>query len=55
MDVIPALLAGNAVVHKPDNQTALSSLWARALLQELGLPADLWQVVLGRSKVVGTP
>ncbi|MGW6099453.1 succinic semialdehyde dehydrogenase [Streptomyces sp. NPDC055157] len=55
MDVIPALLAGNAVVHKPDNQTALSSLWPRALLQELGLPADLWQVVLGRSKVVGEP
>ncbi|MFF1738485.1 succinic semialdehyde dehydrogenase [Streptomyces mirabilis] len=55
MDVIPALLAGNAVVHKPDNQTALSSLWPRALLQELGLPADLWQVVLGRSNVVGEP
>ncbi|MFD9514221.1 succinic semialdehyde dehydrogenase [Streptomyces mirabilis] len=55
MDVIPALLAGNAVVHKPDNQTALSSLWPRALLQELGLPAGLWQVVLGRSNVVGEP
>ena len=27
-DSIPALLAGNAVVQKPDNQTALTALWA---------------------------
>lgn len=53
MDVVPALLAGNAVVHKPDNQTALSSLWPRALLIEAGLPADLWQVVLGDPAVIG--
>ncbi len=53
MDVVPALLAGNAVVHKPDNQTALSSLWPRALLIEAGLPADLWQVVLGEPAEIG--
>ncbi len=55
MDVVPALLAGNAVVHKPDSQTALSSLWPRMLLTELGLPADLWQVVLGDPAEIGGP
>ena len=53
MDVVPALLAGNAVVHKPDNQTALSSLWPRALLVEAGLPQQLWQVVLGEPGDIG--
>jgi aldehyde dehydrogenase (NAD+)/succinate-semialdehyde dehydrogenase/glutarate-semialdehyde dehydrogenase len=54
VDVIPALIAGNAVVHKPDNQTALSSLWPRALLIEAGLPPELWQVVLGDPAAVGS-
>jgi len=53
MDIIPALLAGNAIVHKPDNQTALSSLWPRALLIEAGLPPELWQVVLGDPAQIG--
>ncbi|MEV0495409.1 succinic semialdehyde dehydrogenase [Streptomyces atratus] len=55
MDVVPALLAGNAVVHKPDSQTVLSSLWPRMLLTELGLPAELWQVVNGDPAEVGRP
>lgn len=54
VDVVPALIAGNAVVHKPDNQTALSSVWPRALLIEAGLPPELWQVVLGDPSVVGS-
>jgi aldehyde dehydrogenase (NAD+)/succinate-semialdehyde dehydrogenase/glutarate-semialdehyde dehydrogenase len=53
LDVIPALLAGNAVVHKPDTQTALSTLWPRLVLEELGLPTGLWQVVLGEPDVIG--
>lgn len=52
-DSIPALLAGNAVVQKPDNQTALTALWALDLAREAGLPADLWQMVLGRGSVIG--
>ncbi|WP_188785203.1 succinic semialdehyde dehydrogenase [Nocardioides phosphati] len=52
-DVIPALLAGNAVVSKADSQTPLTLLWTRALLAEAGLPADLWQVVAGAGSVVG--
>ncbi len=52
-DAIPAFLAGNAVVHKPDTQTAVTALWIRALAVEAGLPADLWQVVVGDGPVVG--
>lgn len=52
-DVAPALLAGNAVVHKPDTQTALTALWARDLLVEAGLPPEMWQVVLGEPDTVG--
>jgi succinate-semialdehyde dehydrogenase/glutarate-semialdehyde dehydrogenase len=54
-DTIPALVAGNAVVQKPDNQTALTALWIRALAVEAGLPPDVWQLVLGRGAEVGEP
>ena len=37
-DAIPALLAGNAVVLRPDQQTALTALRAVELLVEAGLP-----------------
>ena len=37
-DAIPAFIAGNAVVHKPDTQTALTALWVRSLAVEAGLP-----------------
>ena len=52
-DVIPALLAGNAVVSKADSQTALTLLHARDLMSRAGLPTDAWQVVAGRGSVVG--
>lgn len=54
-DALPALIAGNAVVSRPDNQTALTTLWAHELAAEAGLPADLWQIVLGRGADLGTP
>ncbi|GAA3136967.1 succinic semialdehyde dehydrogenase [Streptosporangium carneum] len=54
-DVVPALLAGNAVVHKPDTLTALSTLWAIDLLVSLGMPRDIWQVVLGDPAEIGEP
>ncbi|NKQ53065.1 succinate-semialdehyde dehydrogenase (NADP(+)) [Amycolatopsis sp. K13G38] len=53
MDVLPALVAGNAVVQKPDNQTALSALWLHELAEEAGLPAGLWRIVLGRGSKIG--
>lgn len=52
-DALPALVAGNAVVMKPDTETCLTALWARDLLIEAGLPAEVFQVVLGEGPVVG--
>jgi succinate-semialdehyde dehydrogenase / glutarate-semialdehyde dehydrogenase len=52
-DAIPALLAGNAVVLKPDYQTPLSALSAISLLLEAGVPKDLFLVVMGDGPVVG--
>ncbi|MFF8385804.1 succinic semialdehyde dehydrogenase [Streptomyces kanasensis] len=52
-DALPAFVAGNAVVMKPDTETALTALWARDLLVEAGLPAEVFQVVLGDGPVVG--
>ncbi|MER7763146.1 succinic semialdehyde dehydrogenase [Streptomyces sp. NPDC097619] len=52
-DALPAFVAGNAVVMKPDTETALTALWAKELLIEAGLPAGVFQVVLGEGPVVG--
>ena len=52
-DAVPALMAGNAVVLKPDNKTALSPLYGIQLLEEAGLPAGLFQVVCGEGPEVG--
>ena len=46
-EALPALVAGNAVVLKPDPQTSLTALWAAELLEEAGLPGDLFLVVAG--------
>jgi succinate-semialdehyde dehydrogenase/glutarate-semialdehyde dehydrogenase len=53
MDVIPALLAGNAVVQKADNQTAKTVQLARDLSVQAGIPEDIWQVVHGDATEVG--
>ncbi|QXE35149.1 succinate-semialdehyde dehydrogenase (NADP(+)) [Streptomyces sp. GMY02] len=52
-DALPALAAGNAVVLKPDTQTALTALWGRDLLIEAGLPPEVLHVVLGEGPVIG--
>ncbi|MGW6532184.1 succinic semialdehyde dehydrogenase [Streptomyces venezuelae] len=52
-DALPALAAGNALVMKPDTETCLTALWARDLIIEAGLPAEVFQVVLGEGPVVG--
>src|SRR6202035_5225208 len=52
-DILPALVAGNAVVHKPDSQTVLSGVYLRQLAVQAGLPAELWQVVTGDGPVTG--
>jgi len=52
-DAIPALMAGNGIVLKPDSQTAFIALWARELLVEAGLPESLFQVVVGDGPTIG--
>ena len=52
-DAIPALMAGNAVVLRPDNQSALTALAAVALLEGAGLPEGVLQVALGGGPAVG--
>ncbi|NGO48004.1 succinic semialdehyde dehydrogenase [Streptomyces ureilyticus] len=52
-DALPAFVAGNAVVMKPDTETCLTALWARDLLIEAGLPIEVFQIVIGEGPVVG--
>ncbi len=52
-DLLPALVAGNAVVLKPDSQTPLTALWAADLLQQAGLPEGVLQIVVGPGAEIG--
>ncbi|MFW0793062.1 succinic semialdehyde dehydrogenase [Gordonia sp. CPCC 205515] len=52
-DAVAALLAGNAVVIKPDSQTPYCALALAELLYEAGLPVELFAVVPGPGSVVG--
>ena len=52
-DAIPALMAGNGIVLKPDNKTALSPLYGISLLEQAGLPKGLFQVGCGEGPDVG--
>lgn len=52
-DLFAALVAGNAVVHKPDSQTALTAVIMRRLAIAVGLPAEVWQLVPGENDEVG--
>jgi len=54
-DAIAALLAGNAVVLKPAEQTTYTALAAVALMREAGVPEDVMQVVPGTGPDVGEP
>jgi succinate-semialdehyde dehydrogenase/glutarate-semialdehyde dehydrogenase len=52
-DAVPALLAGNGVVLKPDAQTPFTALSAVELLYEAGVPRDLFGVVTGSGASLG--
>ncbi len=52
-DAIPALLAGNGTILKPDEKTPYSVLYAASLLDEAGLPPGLLQVLTGKSDLIG--
>jgi succinate-semialdehyde dehydrogenase/glutarate-semialdehyde dehydrogenase len=53
-DALPALVAGNAVIAKPDSQTPFTALWAADLLAEAGLPPGVLQIVTGSGTELGT-
>lgn len=52
-DALPALVAGNAVVVKPAEETPFSALAGAELLYEAGLPRDVLQVVTGTGEETG--
>ncbi|MFI6284639.1 succinic semialdehyde dehydrogenase [Streptomyces sp. NPDC051018] len=52
-DGLAAIMAGNAVVLKPDERTMLSALIGKRLLVDAGMPEDLWQIVAGPGPTVG--
>ena len=54
-DAIAALIAGNAVVLRPDVQSSFTALTAASLLYEAGLPREVLRVVTGEGHELGPP
>jgi acyl-CoA reductase-like NAD-dependent aldehyde dehydrogenase len=52
-DAVPALLAGNTAVLRPDRQTSFTALWAVDLLRQAGLPPDVMPVITGEGRTLG--
>ena len=52
-DALPALMAGNAVVLRPDQQGSVTALAGVDLLRQAGLPEGVLQVVLGAGRETG--
>jgi succinate-semialdehyde dehydrogenase/glutarate-semialdehyde dehydrogenase len=52
-DALPALVAGNAVLLKPDVQTTLTAAWVIDLMIAAGLPEDVIRIVPGEGPEVG--
>ncbi len=52
-DAIPALLAGNAVILKPDLQTVFTAAAGLDLMRQAGLPPNLFQLVVGHGPILG--
>ena len=54
-DAVPALMAGNAVVLKPDVATPFTGLWVAEQLAHAGVPPGVVQVVTGPGAELGEP
>ena len=53
-DALPAILAGNTVVVRPDNQTPWSAIRGLNLLRQAGLPEGVITIVTGDGNTTGT-
>lgn len=53
-DALPAILAGNTVVVRPDNQTPWSAIRGLNLLRQAGLPEGVIRIVTGDGNSTGT-
>ena len=53
-DALPAILAGNTVVVRPDNQTPWSAIRGLNLLRQAGLPEGVVTIVTGDGNTTGT-
>lgn len=53
-DAVPALMAGNAVVVKPDSKSPFTALAAARLAYQAGIPEDVFQIVTGHPQETGT-
>jgi acyl-CoA reductase-like NAD-dependent aldehyde dehydrogenase len=49
-DCIPALMAGNAVIHKPSEVTPLTAAVVAEMLRECGMPDDVFLIATGRGE-----
>ena len=49
--IVPALLAGNAVLYKPSEYATLTGLHIARLLHDAGVPADAMQCLVGAAEV----
>ncbi|MBG9813651.1 aldehyde dehydrogenase [Bacillus endophyticus] len=49
----PAIAAGNTIVLKPASQTPISAYFLAELLEEVGLPKGVLNIVTGSGRVVG--
>jgi succinate-semialdehyde dehydrogenase / glutarate-semialdehyde dehydrogenase len=52
-DAVPALLAGNSVLLKPDIMSTLTALWVVDKMHKAGVPRDVVTVVPGDGPVIG--
>jgi succinate-semialdehyde dehydrogenase / glutarate-semialdehyde dehydrogenase len=53
-DALPAILAGNTVVVRPDNQTPWSAIRGLNLIRQAGLPVGVITIVTGDGNSTGT-
>lgn len=51
--IAPSLAAGNCFIHKPSSQTPLSAITIAKIMDEAGMPAGSYNLVIGPGESVG--